>query len=133
MSLGLALYGLRVKPAAKWWWALPAAVFGWIVLEHGLANLYVDTGLRMLLALGGGRVTPWLFLAGVAGALAIDARRAAATLKRSKELQKRHVLIAAFLTRQWRAKQLPPPAAMLAVVRQLRLVNAAAIVPEPAA
>lgn len=126
LSFGLAACAARTKPMARWRWALPVTVFGWITLEHGLSNLYVNTGSRMLLALGGGRVTPWLFLAGVAIALTLDARNAAATFKRSKELQKRRVLIAALLARQWRAKQLPRPGAIGALVRQLRLLNATA-------
>lgn len=126
VCLGLALHLRRTKLAARWWWAVPVAAFGWIALEHGLANLYVDTGSRMLLVLGAGRITPWLFLGSVAAALAIDARNAAATFTRSKELQKRRVLIRAFLASRWRAKQVPRFGAILAIVRQLRLLNTTA-------
>lgn len=126
LGLGLALYAMRRRPTARWWWALPVAVFGWITLEHSLANLYMNTGSSGLLALGGGRVTPWLLLAGIAAAIVVDARSAFATFGRSKELQKRRVMVSAFLSRQWRTRQWPPPRAVFALIGQLRQMNAAA-------
>lgn len=40
-----------------------AAGFAWITLEHILNNMYYGNGSDALLAIGGGRLTPWLFVA----------------------------------------------------------------------
>ena len=123
LGVGLGLYLKRKPRAAGWWWAVPVATFGWVALEHGMANMYVNTGSRTWLMLGAGRFTPWLFLAGVAAAVTIDRRNATSALQQSKELQKRRVLVRAFLAKLWRTKRVPRFSAVLAAVEQLRLLN----------
>jgi hypothetical protein len=97
-----------------------------VVLEHALANAYVNSGSRTLLVLGGGRLTPWLFLAAVLVAIGVDAGHAMTTFKRSPTLQARRALITVYLARQRRARSWPTPAAALMLLAQLRWLNATA-------
>jgi RsiW-degrading membrane proteinase PrsW (M82 family) len=122
VCLGLGL-SLKRAYGVSWWWGLPVAAFAWIVLEHGLANSFVNTGSRALMILGAGRLTPWLLLAAVAAAIVVDAGRAKATFARSKEAQKRRVLIDAYLARERGARRFPGWRQILAIVAQLRLLN----------
>ena len=46
----------------KLWWIAPLAGLLWIVLEHTLLNLYYANGSELLLLIGGGLLTPWVFL-----------------------------------------------------------------------
>lgn len=72
MAIGLGLY-FRGK-AKTWWWTVPAIAFSWVTLEHIFNNLYYETGTEALLGLGGGKLTPWLFLILLIVSLAIDFR-----------------------------------------------------------
>jgi RsiW-degrading membrane proteinase PrsW (M82 family) len=122
---GLGLY-LKRAHNVTWWWAIPTAAFGWIAVEHSFANLYVNSGARVLGILGSGRVTPWLLSAAIAAAIGLDLRNARVTLGQSRELQKRRVLIAAFLARERRARRLPSFGRILTIVGQLRFLNTTA-------
>jgi len=51
------------RTALTWSRVVVWAPLGWVVIEHMLANLRVNTGSTLALALGNGRLTPWLFLA----------------------------------------------------------------------
>ena len=122
VAIGL---GLHLKRAYRvgWWWALPATAFIWVALEHSFANLYVNTGSDVLRMLGRGRLTPWLFAIAAIAAIAIDAAGARATYTRSPALQRRSVLVAAYLARERREKRLPGWRQLLAMIGHLRLMN----------
>ncbi len=73
-------------------WVAWAAPFCWVTLEHMLANLRVNTGSELALALGNGRLTPWLFLAATALVTATDLTWARRTLAHSRTLRQRWAL-----------------------------------------
>ncbi len=72
MGLGLGLYLKNTRKKFELWWAIPAACFAWITIEHILYNAYYDSGSEILLYLGGGQLTPWLCLAMLGVGLFID-------------------------------------------------------------
>jgi RsiW-degrading membrane proteinase PrsW (M82 family) len=123
LSLWLKRSGVKVRFP---FWVPAAAAFGWIVVEHALANLHVNTGSDATFILGNGRLTPWFYLAVVAAVIVIDARRARASLARSPVLRKRIGLLKSALMRT----RPPAPKSRVTVARmlasQLRLLNAAA-------
>lgn len=126
LAYGFGAYLRRTRSAAAWWWAVPAAASAWVLVEHGFANAYINTSSSGLLVLGGGRVTPWLFLAAAFVAIGIDARHAMATLKRSPTIQARRALITVYLDKQRRSRRWPTPAAVLTILAQFRWLNATA-------
>ena len=125
-AFGVGAYLRRARGGAAWWWAVPAAVCGWVLLEHGLANAYSNSGSRALLVLGGGRITPWLFFAAIIVAIGVDARHAVTTLERSRTMRARRALITVYLDKQRRARSWPTPAAAMTIIGQLRWLNATA-------
>jgi RsiW-degrading membrane proteinase PrsW (M82 family) len=72
VAIGLGFY-LKERKVTGFWWLIPASVFGWVTLEHCLLNLFYAERSTALLSIGGGMLTPWLFLITVAFALAFDA------------------------------------------------------------
>ncbi len=126
LAFGAGLYLRRTRGGATWWWAAPVAAFTWVLVEHGLANAYINSGSRALLVLGGGRITPWLFFAAVVTAISIDARHAVTTFHRSRTLQARRALVTVYLDKQRRARRWPTPAAALIILGELRWLNATA-------
>jgi hypothetical protein len=126
-GIGLSLWLRRSGTKVRFpYWVPAVAAFGWIVLEHALANLHVNTGSDATFILGNGRLTPWFYLAVVAAVIVIDARRARASLGRSPVLRKRIGLLKSALVRTTP----PAPKSRVTVARmlagQLRLLNAAA-------
>jgi RsiW-degrading membrane proteinase PrsW (M82 family) len=71
MALGIAFY-IQRKTKKQWVWAIPALVYIWVSVEHALLNSYYANGTKALLKLGGGLVTPWIFLVFLAAMLIID-------------------------------------------------------------
>jgi RsiW-degrading membrane proteinase PrsW (M82 family) len=84
--------GVAAVPAWARWVALGVPA-GWVTLEHALANLYVNTGSSVALLLGNGRLTPWLFLATVALAVALDRSRMVKALSHSRTLRVRQTMV----------------------------------------
>lgn len=73
LGIGFGLYcKKKFKACADWWWLTPVVAFSWVTLEHVLSNLYYSNGSEALLAIGGGMLTPWIFLAVMIGALCVD-------------------------------------------------------------
>lgn len=70
MGIGIGMY--LKKKGFGLWWALPLATFAWVTIEHILLNMYYANGSEALAAIGGGQLTPWLFIALLAGTLYID-------------------------------------------------------------
>lgn len=101
----------------------PAA---WITLEHVLANLYVNTGSDAALMLGNGRLTPWLFLALVAGIIALDARRFALVLRQSRTLRTRQVMIREAIVGSRAPSQVALRDRLLVAATEVRVINTAA-------
>lgn len=126
LSFGIGAYLRRARGGVAWWWAVPVAMCGWVVAEHGLANAYVNGGSETLIALGAGRITPWLFFAAIFVAITIDARHAVTTLARSPTMRARRALITVYLDKQRRARSWPTPAAAMTIIGQLRWLNATA-------
>ena len=116
--------GLEMRARAKQWWpAIPAACAAWIVIEHMLVNLYVNTGADAALLLGNGRLTPWLFVLIAVAVVGLDLARHRATLARSATLRRRVAM-----TRTALLRTTPPvPKSRVAAARfflsQLRDVN----------
>lgn len=116
----------RLKRIPGPWWTVAAAACAWVILEHALANLYVNTGAGTALLLGNGRLTPWLFVLLVVAVVAVDAAHARQTLARSAILRTRRRLVAL----AWRGDGVPvrrsrPQIARL-YLRELRTLNTAA-------
>ncbi len=71
MGVGLALW-LKQKIKNNLGFILPAVLFIWVAVEHALLNSYYANGSTALLKLGGGQITPWLFIVFLVVVLAID-------------------------------------------------------------
>lgn len=123
-SLGLGL-ALRPRLGASWW-MVPAAGFGWIVLEHVLTNFYVGSGSSAALLLGNGRLTPWIFIALATAVVALDAQRGYAVLNHSAALRRRLGLARAAVLRRTPSAPRSPWAAWQVFKGQLRAINATA-------
>jgi len=95
-GLGLALRR-RLGPT---WWMVPAAGFGWIVIEHVLTNFYVGGGSEAALMLGNGRLTPWIFVLVAIAVVVLDGMRGAAVLTHSRTLSLRARMVRAALLRR---------------------------------
>lgn len=108
------------------WWILPVLAGAWILIEHMLVNLYVNSGSSIGLMLGNGAITPWLFVVMVAVILMLDVTRHRAALRQSPSLRWRVRLTRAALLRT----KPPVPRSRLTAARmyfsQIQLVNAAA-------
>jgi RsiW-degrading membrane proteinase PrsW (M82 family) len=122
LGLGLALRR-RIGPT---WWIIPAAGFAWIVLEHALTNYYVGSGSQLALALGNGRLTPWLFVGVAITNFVLDSLRGAAVLRHSPILLRRTRMILAAFVRRTPPQMRSRFAARQLLGLQLRTVNATA-------
>jgi len=87
MAVGLALH-IRKKVRKEWVWAIPALVFVWVSVEHALLNSYYANGSKALLKIGGGIVTPWIFIVFLIAVLAIDGFGLLAWLRKRPECRK---------------------------------------------
>jgi len=87
MAVGLALH-IRKKVKKQWVWIIPAIVYIWVSVEHALLNSYYANGSKALLKLGGGIITPWIFLVFLIAVLAIDGFALLAWLKKRPEGKK---------------------------------------------
>lgn len=76
----------RGGAARKFWWAIPAAISFWIILEHALVNSYFADNSGNWGFLGGGQITPYLCLIIILIVVVIDARHLMSTLKKHKKL-----------------------------------------------
>jgi RsiW-degrading membrane proteinase PrsW (M82 family) len=123
-AFGLAL-GLRAR-LGPWWPLAATAGFAWIVVEHVLTNYYVGSGSRLALALGNGRLTPWIFIAVALAVVALDWSRARFTLAHSATLRRRVAMARAAFTRTAPPVPRSRVAAGLLWLSQLRAVNATA-------
>ncbi len=126
-AIGLSMWLKRRASKLPFaFWVPAVAGFGWIVVEHALANLHVVSGSNATFLLGNGRLTPWFYLALAAAVIGIDARRGRASLARSPILKMRLAMLKAALLRT----KPPAPKSRVAVARmlasQLRVLNAAA-------
>lgn len=101
----------------------PAA---WITLEHVLANLYVNSGTDAALMLGNGRLTPWLFLALVAGIIALDLGRFTRVLRHSRTLRTRQVMIREAILGSRASTRVALRARLVVAATELRVINTAA-------
>jgi RsiW-degrading membrane proteinase PrsW (M82 family) len=101
------------------------APFLYIVMEHMLANLRVTTGSDLALALGNGRLTPWLFLVMAGVAIVLDGRAAALVLTRSRILRMRFRIAKGTLLGRLPVRKPPQQRALLAA-QELRLLNTVA-------
>ena len=82
MSVGIAFY-LSRKFKKNWVCAIPSFVFIWVYVEHALLNAYYEDGVKALLKIGGGLVTPYIFIIFLAAVLFIDIRNLVAWLKKN--------------------------------------------------
>jgi RsiW-degrading membrane proteinase PrsW (M82 family) len=96
-GIGLAGSLSRVAAARRAHTSLSRAVFwlplAWVIVEHMLANLRVNTGSDVALVLGNGRLTPWLFLGVAAAVIANDLSWARRVLAQSRALRMRLSLV----------------------------------------
>jgi hypothetical protein len=122
----LALRRAPSGAAASIGWAALVAPFAWIVLEHALANLRVDTGSDAALLFGNGRLTPWLFLAAAGAVIYRDWRMAAKAVARSRIFQRRRAALREALIGTHVPKHRPLWRRWLIAASEQRLVNAAA-------
>lgn len=127
LSLALRARTRRGEERPPFPWFVPAAAgAAWIVGEHLLANLHVDTGSKATFILGNGRLTPWIFVGLAAYVVWSDWRAARATLRQSPSLRKRLGLLWTALTKTGGR----PPKSRVALTAlfaaQVRLLNATA-------
>jgi RsiW-degrading membrane proteinase PrsW (M82 family) len=123
-AVGLAL-ALRSR-LGTWWQVAAASGLAWIVVEHVLTNYYVGSGSRLALALGNGRLTPWLFIAVALAVVALDWSRARFTLAHSATLRRRVAMARAAFARTTPPLPRSRVAAGILWLSQLRAVNATA-------
>jgi RsiW-degrading membrane proteinase PrsW (M82 family) len=128
LGAGLSIAASRAGARGRWLRIPAGAMFAWITLEHGLANMFYNERWEVALALGAGRVTPALFLAALFLVLAADAVAARATLRHSPKLQRVLTLLVAGLR-----SHIGAPAAAIRDVPRLvaavRLLNRVAAMP----
>ena len=101
------------------------APLAYIVMEHMLANLRVDTGSAFTLILGNGRLTPWLFLVMAGAVIANDWRAARQTLTHSRILRFRIAVVRAAVLGQRHVRK-PLWQRLHIGTQELRLLNATA-------
>ncbi len=84
LTVALGLY-LKQKVAAMKpiWWLIPLAGYLWISLEHAFNNSYYTDPSNTWLLLGGGQVTPYLFIMALLAVLGIEWLRLHAYLKKN--------------------------------------------------
>jgi len=87
MAFGLAFY-IRKKVKKEWVWIIPALVYIWVSIEHALLNSYYADGSKALLKIGGGLITPWIFIMFLIAVLAIDGVNLIAWLRKRPEGRK---------------------------------------------
>ncbi|PJA47230.1 hypothetical protein CO172_02555 [Candidatus Uhrbacteria bacterium CG_4_9_14_3_um_filter_36_7] len=87
VGMGVGL-GLWLKAQKKtFWWIVPIFAFMWVTTEHLLSNLYYVDGRETLLSLGGGMLTPWIFIFAFAVILYIDIKNLRTFLTKHPEEQ----------------------------------------------
>jgi RsiW-degrading membrane proteinase PrsW (M82 family) len=99
---------------------------GWVVAEHMLANLYVNTGSGVALILGNGRLTPWLFLAAVGVVVSIDVSRAKNVVAHSRTFRVRLAMTRESLFGHTIPKRRSLWRRVLLAMGEIRMVNATA-------
>ena len=104
MGVGLGLLFRTQKRA--WWLLFPLFAFLWVTMEHILSNLYYLNGTDTLLALGGGMLTPWIFLGFLIAVLLLDRRHLRQFLASHPEEQKifqknRQLFLDMIKTKKW--------------------------------
>jgi hypothetical protein len=62
IGMGVAIGCILKARRNLFWWVVPLCTFVWVTAEHILSNLYYVDGTETLLKLGGGMLTPWIFL-----------------------------------------------------------------------
>lgn len=110
-------------------WMPTAALFvpvGWITLEHVLANLYVNTASDAALMMGNGRLTPWVFLALVAGIITVDAGRFTRVLRHSRTLRMRQAMIREAIFGSRAPTRVALRDRLVVAATELRVINTAA-------
>lgn len=126
LGIGLGLYVKhKVNGATAWWWALPGTTVVWVVAEHMFNNMYYINGSETILTMGGGQLTPWLFILLLIVGLVIEIKTARGFLKAypSAAVQLRTArgyVKDSFSQAQW--SDLPP--ALLWLVTHRRVINA---------
>lgn len=87
MAVGLGFYFKHKK--YNLWWIFPVVIFVWINSEHVLNNLYYVNGTTFLLKLGGGLLTPWIFIIFLIATLFIDLKALYDFLKSNSDAKKK--------------------------------------------
>lgn len=85
LGIGIGFYLKRTQN--RWWWALPLGTFAWVTCEHILSNAYYIDGTELLTAIGGGRLTPWLFIVVLIIGLQIDKKNVGAFARNPKSAE----------------------------------------------
>ena len=123
MGIGLGLYFRKTKTFRPFWWLFPLLPALWVLLEHCLLNLYYANGSSALLVFGGGRFTPWIFLAFLAAAVGIDLVSVVRTWKDSPRLQERFRLVRAYPQHRMKKKRKFHWTWLQLAAEQLRFLN----------
>jgi RsiW-degrading membrane proteinase PrsW (M82 family) len=120
MGIGLGLLLKKNRKFRSFWWAFPLFAAVWVLVEHMLLNLYYANGSTTLLFLGGGMLTPWIFLIFLAVVLFTDVRNSLRTYRLSPKLRDRfHRLFRYFRTRRTRIRLIW----FFLLVEQVRFLN----------
>lgn len=128
LGLWFALRRMTAGGHALPWMSLAALVApaAWITVEHVLANLYVNTGSGAALLLGNGRLTPWLFLALVAGIITMDVSRFTRVISHSRTLRTRQAMIREAIFGSRTPARVPFRQRLVVAATELRVINTAA-------
>ncbi|MFC2158595.1 PrsW family glutamic-type intramembrane protease, partial [Acidobacteriota bacterium] len=89
MGIGLGISLKKTRTFCSIWWIFPIFTSAWILAEHMLLNLYYANGSTALLLLGGGMLTPWIFLLFLAAVLWTDMKNTIRAYRLSPKLKDR--------------------------------------------
>lgn len=120
VGLGLYLKASRHTAAKKFWWIVPGILFTWVTIEHMMYNSYRINESIALLRLGGGQMTPWLFILTMVVVLGLDVGLMVKLLKNDPTMS-------LGFQQAWRnCLQAPGLVSVIKAIKYLRAVNSLA-------
>lgn len=121
LGIGLGLYIKESRYAAnKFWWIVPTVFFAWATIEHMMYNSYYINESTALLRLGGGQITPWLFILTMLFVLGLDVSLMVKLLKNDRA-------VSLGLQQAWKiCFEAPGLVSVIKAIKYLRAVNSLA-------
>lgn len=128
IAIGFGLYFAKKFHKKNLHWQIPLAAFAWITFEHMANNAGNDSTilLKIFTFLGGGKLTPWLFLFLILGGIGIDAHNFMHAYKKLPKFKKTALFGAEKIKNFVMKKTWPPLSFVKGYFNALRFLNQAA-------